>query len=208
MTKFEKPNAYERFLERYEADRVPWDNPLPPPEIIDLAADLEPGRALDLGCGFGRVPIYLARLGWSVDGVDFVPRAIDVARERAVAANVSDRARFHVASAAELDFLVPPYDLAIDIGCMHSFSDEMLRAYRSELIRLLRPKGLYVLFAHLRGEPEAIDEDGPRGVPERVVRELLDEDFQLERVDYGVTQVEDRPPWNSAWFWFRRRLSP
>ena len=41
-----------------------------------------------------------------------------------------------------------PYDLAVDIGCMHSFTEEMLAAYRAELVRLLRPGGQYVLFAH------------------------------------------------------------
>lgn len=205
MTMLEKPNSYDRFLERYEADRVPWDDPLPPPEIVELAAGLEPGRAIDLGCGFGRVPIYLAQMGWSVDGVDFIPKAIEVAGKRAAAAGVGHLARFHVASAAELGFLALAYDLAIDIGCMHSFTEEMLRSYRSELVRLLRPGGLYVLFAHLRDESEATDDDGPRGIPERAIRGLMADDFHLERVEYGVTQVEDRPPWNSGWFWYRRR---
>ena len=40
-------------------------------------------RILDLGCGPGRASIYLARLGWQVDGVDFVPQAIATARQRA-----------------------------------------------------------------------------------------------------------------------------
>lgn len=201
----DNPSSYDRFLERYEADRVPWDDPLPPPEILALAADLEPGRALDLGCGFGRVPIYLAQLGWSVDGIDFIPRAIEVARERAASAGVSHLAQFHVASAADLGFLNPAYDLAIDIGCMHSFTEEMLRAYRLELLRLLRPDGIYVLFAHLRDDGDPVGEDGPRGIPQRVIMELLAGDFELERAEHGITQVEERPPWHSAWFWFRRR---
>ena len=205
MTMIDKPDPYSRFLERYEAGPVPWDDPQPPPEIIALAAELEPGQALDLGCGYGRVSIYLAQRGWSADGVDFIPRAIEVARERAAAAGVAGLAQFHVASAAELGFLTPPYDLAVDIGCMHSFNELMLRGYRSGLMRLLRPGGLYVLFAHLRDEDEPVIDDGPRGIPERVIRELLVDGFELERVEHGVTQVEGRPPWNSGWFWYRRR---
>ena len=81
----------------------------------------------------------------------------------------------------------------------------MLRAYRAEMARLLRPGGRYMLFAHLRDENEPVIDDGPRGIPERVIRELLDDDFRLERLEHGVTQVEDRPPWNSGWFWYRRR---
>lgn len=199
----DETTAYDRFRERYEEGHVPWDDPLPPPEIIALAEELAPGQGLDLGCGYGRAAIFLAQRGWTMDGVDFIPQAITEARQRARAAGVAGRARFHVASAAALAFLAPPYDLAIDIGCMHSFGEELLAGYRAELARLLSPGGRYVLFAHLRGD-EGAGEDAPRGIPEATIMSLMELDFVLERVERGTTQVEDKPAWNSAWFWFRR----
>src|SRR6516164_11683792 len=45
---------------------------------------LEPGRALDLGCGAGRNTRYLAQHGWEVIGIDMIGRAIDKARSQAV----------------------------------------------------------------------------------------------------------------------------
>ena len=114
------------------------------------------------------------------------------------------RDSFYAASATDLSFLAPPFDLVIDVGCMHSFTEEMLAAYRDEIVRLLPPGGQYVLFAHLRQASDPEREDGPRGIAEATIYELLREAFRLERVERGVTQVEDRPPWNSAWFWFRR----
>jgi len=45
-------------------------------------ADLEPGRALDLGCGAGRTAIWLAERGWQVTGVDFSDVALAQAREK------------------------------------------------------------------------------------------------------------------------------
>ena len=39
--------------------------------MIAAASSLPPGRALDLGCGYGRTAILLAQHGWRVDGVDF-----------------------------------------------------------------------------------------------------------------------------------------
>jgi SAM-dependent methyltransferase len=199
----DESNSYQRFLERYESERVPWDDYAPPPEITALTKGLPPGRALDLGCGYGRAAIYLAQSGWSVDGVDFIPQAIREARRRAMVAGVSESARFYLGSAAQLDFLAPAYDLAIDVGCMHSFDEATLLNYRDTLARLVRPGGLYVLFVHLRDD-EAAAGEGPRGIPEADVITLLGETFRLERVERGTTQVEDRPPWRSGWFWFRR----
>lgn len=200
----EPQSSYDRFRQRYLDGEVPWADHDPPPEIVELTATWPPGRALDLGCGFGRTCIFLAGRGWSTDGVDFVPEAIAVANQRAAEAGVTDRTAFHTASAAALPFLQPPYDLAVDIGCVHSFDPDDQRGYRDELLRLLKPGGWYLLFAHLRSETEPQEEDGPRGIAEETIRELFVDGFTLERFERGMTQVEDRPPWESGWFWYRR----
>ncbi len=199
----ELDDTRQRFTERYEEGHVPWDDPLPPPEILELAETRPPGRALDVGCGFGRAAIYLAQRGWTVVGVDFIPQAIDEARRRAADAGVAERTRFVVASATDLTFLAPPFDLVIDVGCAHSFADDMLRRYGDELARLLAPGGEYILHARLR-DSETAGEERPHGLEVATLLALLADDFVLERQEYGTTRVEDRPPWNSAWFWFRR----
>jgi len=61
-----------------------------------------------------------------------------------------------------------------------------------------------VLFAHLRDEAESPGEEGPRGIPESAIYAALGDAFVLERVERGLTQVEDRPAWRSGWFWFRK----
>lgn len=58
-------------------------------EFIDQALALEPGsRVLDLGCGFGRHAVALARLGHRVTGVDLSARLLEhadaLARELAL----------------------------------------------------------------------------------------------------------------------------
>lgn len=196
-----EPNRLERFAERYASGEVPWDDVLPPPEVMAQADDLEPGRALDLGCGYGRTSIYLAQHGWRVDGVDFVPQAIDGARARAADAGVSERINFHVHSVSELDFLDGPYDLAVDVGCLHALDEEEQRGYARGVRNLLRPGGRYLLFARLR-QPTADDEEGPRGIPEETIYALFAADFRLERVEHGETEAVDRPAWASGWFWF------
>lgn len=195
--------TYQRFVERYESGQVPWAHELPPPEVIDLVPQLQPGRALDLGCGYGRSAIYLARHGWEADGVDYVPLAVAEAERRATASGVSDKAHFYAASITQLGFLTGSYDLGIDIGCMHVLDEEGLQAYRDGLLRLLRSGAIYLLFVHLRQGDEP--EDGrPHGIFEQTVFSLFAQGFVLEKVEYGTTQVEDKPPWFSAWFWFHR----
>ncbi len=143
---------YERMEEIYESGSVPWDQTDPPPEVIDSSSSIPVGRALDLGCGFGRASIYLARLGWQVDGVDFVEKAIKQARSRSEQIGVSDRVKFHQAPVTKLDFLEGPYDFALDVGCAHGLTDQELQEYHRELCRLLKPGAIYLLFAHLNEE--------------------------------------------------------
>ena len=193
----------ERFAERYAAGMIPWDDELPPPELMALVEERPAGKALDLGCGYGRSTIYLARHGWEVDGVDFVSQAVQGAAERAAEAGVTGRAHFHAASAADLSFLSGAYDLALDIGCMHAMSEPELISYRDGLLRLLPPGATYLLFAHL-GDADDVEEDGPRWIREDELLALFSDGFILQHAEYGVTQVEDRPPWRSAWFTYRR----
>jgi ubiquinone/menaquinone biosynthesis C-methylase UbiE len=49
---------------------------------------LSPAAALELGCGTGDTSIYLAKQGWQVTAVDFVPAALDKARAKARVDNV------------------------------------------------------------------------------------------------------------------------
>ncbi|MGD2077797.1 MAG: class I SAM-dependent methyltransferase [Chloroflexota bacterium] len=197
----QEEDLYRRLAELYDAGDVPWDDPLPPPEVIDHVARLEAGRALDLGCGYGRATIYLAGLGWDVDGIDFIPEAIMGASERAKDAGVY--ARFHICQVTDLSFLAGPYDLAIDVGCCHNLTSEALIRYRDHLSRLVRKGGTFLLFARLREDIDESD-DGPGGLRPKLVDQIFGATFDLDRSELGVTEVPGQRAWRSAWYWFRR----
>lgn len=73
----------EFWEERYSGtDRV-WSGKVNT-VLAEIAADLTPGRALDLGCGEGADVIWLARQGWRALGVDISATAVDRARAHGV----------------------------------------------------------------------------------------------------------------------------
>ena len=101
---------------QYRFSKPPWDSGVTPPEVVALIEGgmIPPGRALDLGCGTGTNSIYLARHGFSTVGVDYSPRAIATAREKARRAGVA--VDWYVADATRLNFLNPPFDFVLDLG--------------------------------------------------------------------------------------------
>lgn len=62
--------------------------------LVAEVESLEPGTALDLGCGEGSDALWLAGLGWSVLGVDVSATALERAGEHAGRLGLAGRARF------------------------------------------------------------------------------------------------------------------
>lgn len=63
----------------------------PNPYLVAETSDLQPGTALDAGCGAGAEAIWLAGHGWQVTAADISASALALASGRAEAASVSDR---------------------------------------------------------------------------------------------------------------------
>ena len=61
-----------------------------PPDLslLETIATIASGRALDVGCGAGGLVVALAEAGWTVTGVDIVPKAIAAARQVIAQRNV------------------------------------------------------------------------------------------------------------------------
>jgi SAM-dependent methyltransferase len=140
----------EMFAQRYESQQTPWDTGITPPEIVAIAAELPPGRALDLGCGTGTNVRYMLERGWEADGIDFVPQAVDTAH-RKLADFPQERFGFFCHDVTRLDEcsgLRAPYTLVIDIGCGHGVPTDQEARYAHDIATLLAPGGTYMLYAH------------------------------------------------------------
>lgn len=62
--------------------------------LIEVASELKPGRALDLGCGEGADAMWLAEHGWQVVAVDVSATALQRATTDARQRNLLDRIDF------------------------------------------------------------------------------------------------------------------
>lgn len=127
-----------------------WDTNITPPELLDFIQNHPPGRAMDLGCGTGTNVITLAKHGWQATGVDFVPLAIYAARRKARQSNV--QVEFHLGDVTHLDYLKTPFELILDIGCLHTLSAKQKTAYLQNIQKLLAPQGTYLLYTFINND--------------------------------------------------------
>lgn len=188
-----------RFMWDYLRGHAPWDSGVVPPEIIawmESAEGIKPGRALDLGCGTGTTSLYLAECGWDVVGVDFANNAIWQARKRARDQKLDHRAHFYAGNVTRLEFLPgdPPFDLVIDIGCLHSLTHNERTCYAENLARLTRPGAVFLLYSFMpRPDGRGIDATG--------LEELLHPAFDLVDMTLGQDSAHPTP---SGWYTLRR----
>jgi 2-polyprenyl-3-methyl-5-hydroxy-6-metoxy-1,4-benzoquinol methylase len=122
------------------------------------AADLPPGRALDLGCGQGADAIWLAQRGWTVTGIDVSSEALRVAAAAAQDAGVADAVTWERRDLA--DGLPPgPFDL-VTSAYLHSPVELPRAAILGAAAAVVAPGGTLLTIAHARS-PEHHDVDLP-----------------------------------------------
>jgi SAM-dependent methyltransferase len=116
------------------------------PTLVEEAASLLPGTALDLGAGDGRNAVWLAERAWRVTAVDF--SAVAIHRGRALAATSGVDVEWRL---EDLLGWVPPiaaFDL-VALFFIHLPSDERRRVY-ANAAAAVRPGGTLLVVGHDR----------------------------------------------------------
>lgn len=135
--------------DRYRtAVRAEEDLDAPPtPLVVQTAANLRAGTALDLASGSGRNAIWLAGRGWNVTAVDGSPEAIRILRE-----NASQQGLTIVTEVADLEHgcncLAPN---AWDLICICYY---LQRDLFEPARRALKPGGIVVAIVHITEDGE------------------------------------------------------
>lgn len=122
---------------------LPWHRDEPPALLVEaLDARGGGGTALDVGCGAGSFSLYMARRGYRVTAVDFMPQAVDMLERLAGKTGLSI-----TAAVADVTAWEPPhsFDVVLDVGCLHSLGSARRGTYRKRLLRWLAPGGDFIL---------------------------------------------------------------
>jgi SAM-dependent methyltransferase len=111
-------------------------------EIIDLCQIDDSAHVLDVGCGVGMTPAYLAKnVGCRVTGVDLREGMIARATERAEREDLNELLDFRVADASALPFEDDRFDVVMCESVLALVEDQpqVLR----EILRVLKPGGRF-----------------------------------------------------------------
>ncbi len=154
--------------------------------LAEVAGDLTPGTALDLGCGEGGDAIWLAEKGWHVVAVDISDTALGRAAAEAKSRGVADRIEFVQHDLSET-FPEGTFDL-VSSHFLHS----RVRLERPRILRnaaqAVRPGGVLMIVDHGSAPPWASKLDD---VPEFPTAEEVIAGLNLRPGEFDRLRVED-----------------
>ena len=183
-------------------------------ELLSLCHIEDAQEVLDVGCGIGIGPAYIAKkYGCDVVGVDISEKMIGWSRQRAREEGVEAKVEFRTADVLELPFEADRFDVVICESVL-AFVEDKQRAIR-ECVRVTRPGGyvgLNEVFWIKQPSPEMLeqvkDAIGPfistietwqalweaSGLQERIVR--------IHQID-ARAEIKSRLEW-VGWRWILR----
>jgi tellurite methyltransferase len=123
----------------------------PTPLLVETAAALAPGKALDLACGAGQNALWLAEHGWEVTAVDGAHEAIEILRTRATERGLKINAL--VADLEKGEFEIEPARWDLVAMCYY-----LQRNLFEPAKRGVAPGGILISIVHMT---EPGEEDSP-----------------------------------------------
>ncbi len=98
-------------------------------------------NVLDLGCGSGWLSIYLARLGFSVTGIDIAEQAINLARAWAEQENL--KITFEAGDITNMNYVEGTFDAVVANSIFEHLTLNLAQTTVTELFSLIKPGGIF-----------------------------------------------------------------
>ena len=127
--------------ERYMADDIPWDTGRHDLNLSEVVTkkQIQPCKALEVGCGTGSNAMWLSRQGFSVTAVDIVEIAIQRAVKKS--SKVGIRCKFYTADFMKEKIGGSPFGFVFDRGCFHSFDSAKERSKYAKIVHSYLKRG-------------------------------------------------------------------
>ena len=149
----EQKNLMNEVYKNMSLEEIPWNRENAPELLVKLVENGEiqlpqekaehTCKVIDLGCGAGNYALYLAERGFDVTGVDFSPKAIEIAKENAQKRNLT--CNFLVADIVkDLNEFGQTWDFSYDWGVLHHILPEQRQQYVKNVHEILNPDGRYL----------------------------------------------------------------
>ncbi len=146
-------SGWDEAYHHFRPEQLPWELGKPRKGLIELIESgvVVPGKALDLCCGLGTNPIYLAEKGFEVTALDVSDKAVSVAKEKTRQKGI--KMGFLVGDNTRLPFKGAIFDFVFDFGCFHHVPPENRSAFVTGVHRVLKSKGtcFLVCFSYRNG---------------------------------------------------------
>ena len=182
----------ESIYQELTPERIPWNLEDPPQLLVDLVESKQilPCEAVDLGCGAGNYAVWFASKGFQMTGIDFSPKAIEMAQELSRKKGVT--CRFIAEDLmGNLGRLHRSFDFAYDWEVLHHVFPEDREQYVLNVEKLLKPGGAYLSVCFSEEDPSFGGVGKVRKTPlgtelyfssEEELRELFTPHFQVNEL--------------------------
>jgi SAM-dependent methyltransferase len=161
----------------------------PNPYLLAEVGDVQPGIALDAGCGHGSEAIWLATAGWQVTAVDFSATALDFGRSTAEAAGRDVAARIEWVE-GDLGTWSPPRGRFDLVHCLYVHVAGSVVDLVWRLGSGVAPGGTLLLVGHRPVDPATGAPTPAAGQVQVSVPEALE---ALDASEWNILVAEDRP---------------
>ena len=148
-----------------------------------LVNHIERGQQVpDIGCGTGALTLRAARRGAHVKGIDVNAQMLEIARQRANKAGLTESVDLVEMGVAELGSEeARHYDAVMSVLCLSELGENELTFTLKEVERILHPGGLLLI----------ADEVRPQGLFKRLIHLLIR--APLSALVYAITQATTHP---------------
>jgi SAM-dependent methyltransferase len=182
-------DSWERRWEQALREHPDMASSRPPNEyLLAEIGGLQPGRALDAGCGHGAEAIWLASAGWRVTAVDFSVTALEHARStsRALGADIAGRIDW---VEGDLGTWAPPPGVFDLVSCLYVHVAGSVGAMVARLGSGVAPGGTLFLVGHLPVDPATGAPSPAAGQNQVTVDAALE---ALDEGDWEIVVSEER----------------